>query len=110
METQADDSGVETGLDNQEALEFLTSLAAKVNKPDSKDAYVYGTVEVARVKLLLRDLEGSRKALDDAEKHLETFDSVESVVHASFYRVNADYYNVHDSTGNHVLSQELTNT
>lgn len=76
-------------------MEFLTSLAAKVNKPDSKDAYVYGTVEVARVKLLLRDMEGSRKALDDAEKHLETFDSVESVVHASFYRVNADYYNVH---------------
>lgn len=47
------------------------------------------------MKLLLRDMEGARKALDDAEKHLETFDSVESVVHASFYRVNADYYNVH---------------
>ncbi|KAI5842603.1 hypothetical protein DFP73DRAFT_595962 [Morchella snyderi] len=79
--------------DNQEALEFLTALAEKVNRDDSKDAYVYATVEVARVKLLLRDLEGARKALDDAEKHLETFDSVESVVHASFYRVNADYYN-----------------
>lgn len=79
--------------DNDEALEFLTTIAAKVNKPASKDAYVYATVEVARVKLLLADMEGARKALDEAEKNLETFDSVESVVHASFYRVNADYYN-----------------
>jgi len=81
-------------LDNDEALEFLTTIATKVNKPASKDAYVYATVEVARVKLLLADMEGARKALDEAEKNLETFDSVESVVHASFYRVNADYYNV----------------
>ncbi|KAL7270764.1 26S proteasome regulatory subunit [Rhizina undulata] len=79
--------------DNQEALEFLTALAAKVNNPVSQDAYVYATVEVARIKLLLQDFAGARKALDEAEKILESFDSVESVVHASFYRVNADYYN-----------------
>lgn len=89
-------------------MEFLTSLATKVNKPDSKDAYVYATVEVARVKLLLRDMEGARKALDDAEKHLETFDSVESVVHASFYRVNADYYNVPPQSCGHI--SQKTNT
>lgn len=81
-------------LDHEEALEFLTTIAAKVNKPTSKDAYVYATVEVARIKLLLKDMDGARKALNEAEKNLETFDSVESVVHASFYRVNADYYNV----------------
>jgi 26S proteasome regulatory subunit N9 len=51
-------------------------------------------VEVARVKLCLtpQDLEGARTALDEAEKILERFDSVESIVHAAFYRVNSDYF------------------
>jgi 26S proteasome regulatory subunit N9 len=47
---------------------------------------------VARIKLCLEDLEGARAALDEAEKILDRFDSVESIVHASFYRVNSDYY------------------
>lgn len=80
--------------DYQEALEFLQTLTKKVNKPDSQDAYVYATVEVARIKLCLepQDLDGARAALDEAEKILDKFDSVESIVHASFYRVNSDYY------------------
>ena len=72
----------------------MTAVAAKVNKPGSQDAYVYATVETARLKLHLKDMDGARKALDEAEKILDRFDSVESVVHAAFYRVNADYYNV----------------
>ncbi|KAI5793886.1 hypothetical protein DFH27DRAFT_567650 [Peziza echinospora] len=79
--------------DHQEALEFMTAVAAKVNKPGSQDAYVYAVVETARIKLYLNDMEGARKALDESEKILDRFDSVEAVVHASFYRVNADYYN-----------------
>jgi len=80
--------------DYSEALEFLQSLSQRVNKPDSQDAYVYATVEVARIKLCLepQDLDGAREALDEAEKILDKFDSVESIVHASFYRVNSDYY------------------
>lgn len=42
----------------------------------------------------MHDLEGARKDLDEAERILDSFDSVETVVHASFYRVNADYYQV----------------
>jgi len=72
----------------------MTGVAAKVNQPASQDAYVYATVETARIKLYLKDLEGARKALDEAEKILDRFDSVEPVVNASFYRVNADYYHV----------------
>lgn len=34
----------------------------------------------------------ARKHLDQCEQILDTFDSVESIVHASFYRVSADYY------------------
>ena len=65
-----------------------------MNKPDSQDAYVYATVAVATVKLELKDTNGARKELDKAEKILDHFDSVETIVHAAFYRVNAEYYQV----------------
>lgn len=63
-----------------------------MNKPASQDAYVYATVAVASIQLQLNDLPASRKLLDEAETILDSFDSVETVVHAAFYRVNADYY------------------
>lgn len=77
---------------NEERLAFLTALSNKVNNPNSQDAYVYATVYVAHQRLVLDDGDNARKELDKAEKILDTFDSVESVVHASFYRVNAEYY------------------
>jgi 26S proteasome regulatory subunit N9 len=51
-------------------------------------------VAVATVRLELKDAESARKELDRAEKILDSFDSVETVVHAAFYRVNAEYYQV----------------
>lgn len=80
--------------DYKDALDFLQMLVKKVDRVESRDAYVYATVEVARIKLCLepQDLEGARNALDEAEMILDKFDSVESIVHASFYRVNSDYY------------------
>lgn len=69
-------------------------MAEKVNNPNSQDAYVYATVAVATVKLELKDMEGARKDLDKSEKILDNFDSVETIVHAAFYRVNAEYYQV----------------
>jgi len=80
--------------DSQERLSFLEGVAKKVNNPNSQDAYVYATVAVAAVKLELKDLDGARKDLDKAEKILDNFDSVETIVHAAFYRVNAEYYQV----------------
>ncbi|KAI9804151.1 MAG: hypothetical protein M1825_001553 [Sarcosagium campestre] len=78
--------------DDQERLSFLKLQAEKVNKPASQDALVYATVAVASVKLHLDDYEGARKDLDQAQRILDTFDLVESIVHAAFYRVNAEYY------------------
>ncbi|EKG12080.1 hypothetical protein MPH_10791 [Macrophomina phaseolina MS6] len=78
--------------DDKERLAFLQSLADKVNKPASQDAYVYATVAAASVQLQLRDFPDSRKKLDESERILDSFDTVETVVHASFYRVNAEYY------------------
>lgn len=60
--------------------------------PNSRNAYVYATVALANVKLDLGKLDEARKDLDKAEKKLDVFDSVETVVHAAFYKVNADYY------------------
>lgn len=81
-------------IDDQERLGFLTSLADRVDKPDSQDAYVYAIADVADVKLRLRDFDGARKDLEKSQSILDGFDSVETVVHASFYKVNAEYYHV----------------
>lgn len=70
------------------------ALAAKVNKPASQDAYVFAQVAVAQTTMGAGDLPAARKLLDEAEGILDNFDSVETVVHASFYRENADYFQV----------------
>jgi len=72
----------------------MTSIAEKVNTEGTQDAYVYALVESASIKLLLQDGEAVRKDLDAASKILDTFDSIDNVIHAAFYRVNADYFSV----------------
>lgn len=61
---------------------------------DSQDALVFASVAVARVKLSLGELEDAKQDLDAAEKLLDSFDSVEAVVHAAFYDASASYYQV----------------
>lgn len=78
--------------DNQERLTFMTAVSSKVNSPDSQDAYVFALIALARVKLELGELPGARSDLDVSERILDTFDSVETAVHAAFYGCNADYY------------------
>ena len=81
-------------LDTNEAKEFMTNIAEKVNTPATRDAYVYALVETASLKLLIGERETVRKDLDAANKILDSFDSIDKVIHAAFYRVNADYYSV----------------
>ncbi|KAL1853501.1 hypothetical protein VTK73DRAFT_9012 [Phialemonium thermophilum] len=85
--------------DNHERLSFMQAAAEKVNRPESQDAFVFATVAVARVKLDLGDLDGARKDLDEAQRILDGFDSVETIVHAAFYRANADYYQAKSDFG-----------
>jgi 26S proteasome regulatory subunit N9 len=80
--------------DDRERLSFLQSVAKKVDNENSQDALVYATAAVSRVKLSLGDFDGARKDLDEAERILDTFDSVETIVHAAFYDANASYYQV----------------
>jgi len=65
-----------------------------VNKLDSQDAYIYALAELANVKQRLQNLDGAQKDLETCQRVLDSFDAVETVVHASFYKVNADYYHV----------------
>ncbi|TWU78066.1 26S proteasome regulatory subunit [Metarhizium rileyi] len=78
--------------DDQERLSFLLSVVKKVDNDASQDALVFASVAVSRVKLNLNRLDDARRDLDAAEKILDTFDSVEAVVHAAFYDANASYY------------------
>lgn len=78
--------------DPREKSQFLVKLAERVNKPDHQDAWVFATTAVANIYLQLDEAAQARTCLDESEKALDLFDSVETVVHASFYRVNADYY------------------
>lgn len=96
-------------IDDRERLSFLTSLADKVNTPDSQDAYVYALADVADVKQRLQDLDGAKKDLDMCQRVLDAFDSVETVVHASFYKVNADYFHVSPPFYREKTNRRLTN-
>ncbi|KAK3384795.1 hypothetical protein B0H63DRAFT_559523 [Podospora didyma] len=78
--------------DNQERLSFMEAVVKKVDHEDSQDALVFATIAVARVRLDLADLDGAQKDLQRAERVLDGFDAVETIVHAAFYGANADYY------------------
>lgn len=79
-------------VDDKDRLTFLTTLASRVDKPTSQDAHVYALTSVASVRLRLQQTPEARADLDACERILDTFDSVETVVHAAFYRVRATYY------------------
>jgi len=94
-------------LDDNERLTFLTTLASRVDKPSSQDAYVYALTAVASVRLRLEQTTAARTDLDKCEKVLDTFDSVETVVHAAFYRTNADYYQSQNEFANYYRTSLL---
>ncbi len=75
--------------------EFLASHTEKLKGyKNAKDAYVLSTMETAHYKLINKDMEGCKAAIDECEKALEQLSGVETIINASFYRVAADYYKV----------------
>ena len=79
-------------IDDEDRAKFLEALVKRVSTPESEEAHVYATTELASVYLELDEASKARTQLDEAQKSLDQFDFVEKVVHAAFYRVNADYY------------------
>lgn len=55
---------------------------------------MYARTAVASVRLQKGDKDAAKKDLAECEAILDTFDSVETSVHAAFYQVNSDYYQV----------------
>ncbi|KAI8352077.1 hypothetical protein BD560DRAFT_409073 [Blakeslea trispora] len=80
--------------DVNESVSFLNEIIAKVDTPETKDVYVLALMESAQFKLRLNQTEQVKKAIDDSEKILDGFDSVDTIIYASFYRVSAEYYKV----------------
>ncbi|KAK9447064.1 uncharacterized protein V1518DRAFT_422121 [Limtongia smithiae] len=85
-------SAAETCEDKTEVLAFMTALAEKVHGTPASPAYVYAQIETARVKLQLGDLATARETMDEAGAMLDKFDTVDALINAAFYSVNADYY------------------
>ncbi|KAI9833820.1 MAG: 26S proteasome regulatory subunit [Phylliscum demangeonii] len=85
--------------DDHERLTFLTAVADKVKEASEQEAYVYATAAVASIKLRLADLDGAQAGLATAEGLLDAFDTVDTVVHAAFYRVQADYHQARGEFG-----------
>ena len=76
-----------------DALAFLQKLVEENQEAEDKqDAYVLLTMEAAHFQLLLDDLAATKAAMDKCAKMLDTFKSVEPMVHASFYRVCGNYH------------------
>jgi hypothetical protein len=51
-------------------------------------------MEAASYKLARGDLAGALASMEESEKILDKMPTVEPVIHASYYRVSADYYKV----------------
>lgn len=75
-----------------ESVEFLDEIVKKVDTPETQDAHVLASMECAHYLLKNKQVETVKKTIDDSEKILDMFDSVETSIYASFYRVSAEYY------------------
>lgn len=80
--------------DPSAAHSFLDNLATSMDTEETQEAFVFATMEAAHFKLILGNVDGTKEAMDKCSKVLDTFNTVERDVHASFYRVCGDYYKV----------------
>ncbi|CEG66336.1 Putative 26S proteasome regulatory subunit N9 [Rhizopus microsporus] len=78
--------------DLNESAEFMREIVKKVDTPETQDVYVLASMEVAHYLLKTSQVESVKKTIDESEKILDKFDSVETSIYASFYRVSAEYY------------------
>lgn len=79
-------------VDAQSSVDFLQPIISKVDTPDTQDVYVLAVMESAHFQLMLGQGDAVKKVMDRCEKILDGFDSVETAIHASFYRVSAEYF------------------
>ncbi|KAF9974864.1 26S proteasome regulatory subunit [Actinomortierella ambigua] len=80
--------------DINEAKAFLEKITVKVDKETTREAYVFAKMETAHYQLQLGEQDLVKKAMEECQKHLDTFDSVDPLINASFLRVSADYFKI----------------
>ncbi|CAO1632193.1 unnamed protein product [Sympodiomycopsis kandeliae] len=73
-----------------QALSFLVAQANEIEK--DTPPHLLCSIEATHYKLLLGDLDSVKKDVDQGNKILNTYDAVETVVSAAFYRTAAEYY------------------
>ncbi|OMH83272.1 putative 26S proteasome regulatory subunit rpn9 [Zancudomyces culisetae] len=78
----------------KDARDFLATLAEKVNKAESRDAYILAKLEEAHFNLLLNEIDLAKETIENADKVITGLEKMEPVVYGSYYRVSADYYKV----------------
>ncbi|KAG1341058.1 hypothetical protein G6F62_005205 [Rhizopus arrhizus] len=78
--------------DPNDSVEFLKEILKKVDTSETRDAYVLASMESAHYLLKIKEIKLVKKTIDESEMILDTFDSVDTSIHASFYRVSAEYY------------------
>ncbi|KDQ50601.1 hypothetical protein JAAARDRAFT_41912 [Jaapia argillacea MUCL 33604] len=73
-------------------LTFLTDLLSRIDTKSSPEAHVLLLSQIAHVKLLYGDVEGTKTDIDQAWKVLDELSSVDNSVNAAYYSVAADYH------------------
>lgn len=77
----------------QESLEFIYEQAKTFgDNPSLVEGYVTIVVKGASYKLILKDFQGCKKALEECEKLLEKNECSDLSVNAAYYQVYAQYY------------------
>lgn len=76
----------------QEALVFLQNLADSVDSPESWDAHLFATIEIARVNLALNNKPAAKVLLDKAATVVDRHEALDPVINAAYYDVKADYF------------------
>lgn len=95
-------------VDHKQAREFLNTLTEKVNKDETRDAYVLAKMETTHFGLLLGDMDTTKKDLEECAKYLDRFESVDPQINASYLRVSSDYYKVKQRRADTLLVCNVT--
>ncbi|KAJ8032627.1 26S proteasome non-ATPase regulatory subunit 13 [Holothuria leucospilota] len=77
--------------DYNEAIAFMEKIREKVKA--SEEAVVLCMTRVALMKLVVNDLEGTKKLIEEAQAKLDDMDGV-TTVHSRFYDVSSNYFKV----------------
>ncbi|PVV04850.1 hypothetical protein BB560_000641, partial [Smittium megazygosporum] len=93
--------------DKNEVDDLFSKVLQIVNTPESQDAYAFALLENGNFKLLQNDLDSTMETMKQAKQIISSLNKVDPVIHASYYRLNADYYKVKANFGDYYRNSLL---